>query len=326
VLIGAFQYTKGNNFMPFEFLERGDYGIRASGFYVCPNHLAGFLEVVALMGLSVACWSRWKPWARLLVGYLSVTCVAGIMMTGSRGGYLSTAVGVVVLGTLGLVALRKQNKWLYWRVLIGNLLLAGILVFGVTQVVAKNWFVQSRASNIATTQDIRLELWKSAIEQFQLDPIWGTGSRTFLYYGRQFRPAGTIQDPIYAHNDYLQLLAEFGVVGMLGFLLFLAVHLRSGIQSFVGLISQRTTVSLIGSNSLALNIGALASVAAYMVHSFLDFNLHIPANSLLMAFTFGLLTDSSREIVTHGETELMVRYASVHGISRSSGGRPCRTR
>jgi tetratricopeptide (TPR) repeat protein len=104
---------------------------------------------------------------------------------------------------------------------------------------------------------------------------------------------------------------------MLGFLLFLAAHLRSGIQSFKGLISQRTTVSLIGSNSLALNIGALASVAAYMVHSFLDFNLHIPANTLLMAFTFGLLTDSSREVVAHGTDNNRYRTL-LNGLLRLS--------
>jgi tetratricopeptide (TPR) repeat protein len=104
---------------------------------------------------------------------------------------------------------------------------------------------------------------------------------------------------------------------MLGFLLFLAAHLRNGIQSFAGLIANRTTVSLIGSNSLALNIGALASVAAYMVHSFLDFNLHIPANALLMAFVFGLLTDSNSKVVGAGGS-LTHRVPLLAGLLRLS--------
>jgi len=293
IVVGVVQFTKGDNFMPFEFMGRNDYGIRASGFYLCPNHLAGFLEAVALMGLSVACWSRWRLWVRLLLGYLAVTCLGGIIISGSRGGYVSTIVGLIAFALLSIVVIRKQNKWLYWRLLLGNLVLAGILVFGVERIIAKNWFVQTRAVNIANTEDIRFKLWQSGLEQFRLNPVWGTGSRTFYYYGRQFRAPGVINDPIYAHNDYLQLLAEFGVVGMLGFLLFLAMHLRSGFQAFAGLIAKRTSVSLIGSNSLALNIGALASVAAYMAHSFVDFNLHIPANTLLMAFVFGLLTESN---------------------------------
>lgn len=317
VVVGAIQYTKGNNFMPFEFLERSDYGIRASGFYLCPNHLAGFLEVLGLMGLSVACWSRWGLWMRLLIGYFAVTCLGGVIMTGSRGGYVSTIVGLIIVASLGIVVVRKQNKWLYWRVLLGNLLLAGILVFGAERIIRKNWFVQTRASNIATTEDVRVQLWKSGMEQFQVNPVWGTGSRTFQYYGRQFRPAGLFQDPLYVHNDYIQLLAEFGLVGMLGFLVFLAVHLRSGAQTFISLIAQRTTVSLIGSNSLALNIGALASVAAYMVHSFLDFNLHIPANTLLMAFVFGLLTDSNSKVGAAGSSQTS-RGPLLTGILRLS--------
>ena len=59
VLVGAIQVRNGNNFMPISFLQRFDYGRRASGFYVCPNHLAGLLEVLGIFGLSMVCWSRW---------------------------------------------------------------------------------------------------------------------------------------------------------------------------------------------------------------------------------------------------------------------------
>jgi len=45
------------------------------------------------------------------------------------------------------------------------------------------------------------------------------------------------------------------------------------------------------SNSLALQIGALSAIAAYVVHSALDFNLHIPANALLLAFVFGVIAN-----------------------------------
>ena len=58
--VGAIQFSKGNNFSPFDFLPRSDYGARASGFYGCPNHLAGFLEIVLFMSLSLAFWSRWR--------------------------------------------------------------------------------------------------------------------------------------------------------------------------------------------------------------------------------------------------------------------------
>src|SRR4051794_37495668 len=44
VFVGAIQFRGGNNYMPISFLQRFDYAERASGFYICPNHLAGLLE------------------------------------------------------------------------------------------------------------------------------------------------------------------------------------------------------------------------------------------------------------------------------------------
>ena len=69
VVVAAIQFAKTRDFMVFDFLQRGDYGTRASGFYTCPNHLAGFLETALLIGLSVACWSRCAIWIKILAGY-----------------------------------------------------------------------------------------------------------------------------------------------------------------------------------------------------------------------------------------------------------------
>ena len=61
-LVGALQFRDGTNYMPITWLQRYDYERRASGFYICPNHLAGLLEVVGIIGLSIVCWSRWPIW------------------------------------------------------------------------------------------------------------------------------------------------------------------------------------------------------------------------------------------------------------------------
>src|SRR6185369_5933960 len=96
VTSGGIQYLRGERFPIFDFLQRTDPGLRASGLYICPNHLAGYLEVSALMGLSIVCWSRQTFWLKLLAGYGSAVCVVGLLLTASRGGYLSTSFGVVV--------------------------------------------------------------------------------------------------------------------------------------------------------------------------------------------------------------------------------------
>ncbi len=100
-------------------------------------------------------------------------------------------------------------------------------------------------------------------------------------------------DPVYVHNDYLQLLSEYGMVGVAAFLPFFLLHLRRGWITARRLGPRRIAVShQLPSNAMALNLGALGALAAYTVHSFFDFNLHIPANVLLMAFVFGILANN----------------------------------
>lgn len=291
VAVGVVQFAKGDNFMPIPFLQRADYGQRASGFYICPNHLAGYLEVAGLMGLSLTFWERRPIW-KLLIGYVSIVLLVAVVLTGSRGGYLSVVFGLGVLGLLSAVAFRSvMGKEMSRRYLMGGGVLAIVLAAAAAFLFLTNPSLQKRAGAISDTKNMRIELWKGAIEQFKVNPLVGTGSRTYLYYGRRFRPSSVEKDPEFVHNDYLQLLAEFGLVGCAGFFLFFGAHLGNGYRIFRSRI--RLAYSLTN-RSLALNIGALSAVSAFVVHSVFDFNLHIPANLLLLAFVFGVLARSGR--------------------------------
>jgi len=306
--IGALQFKDGTNYMPISWLQRLDYGTRASGFYICPNHLAGLLEVIAVLGLSIVCWSRWPVWSKLLIGYVVAICYAGLIITGSRGGYLSTAASLVVFAVLSLLVLRRTSGSLFWKIggagAIAALAITAVVIF----LSSKSAYLKHRASLTFETTNMRVDLWKGALEQWQLEPLFGTGSGTYLFFGRLFRTEQVQLDPVYVHNDYLHLLAEYGAVGAAGMLAFLLIHLWRGGRSFSQLGPKRVAVSpRLLSNALALNIGALAAVASYIVHSALDFNLHIPANVLLLAFVFGLLAndgverDSSATSVARGQ-------------------------
>ena len=296
VVIGAFQFRDGNNFMLIPFLQRFDYGRRASGFYVCPNHLAGALEVLGIFGTSLVCWSRFPTWSKLLLGYGAAVCFFGIALTGSRGGYVSTLTSLLAFAVLGLIVLRRAGWHLSWFVVgfgtLSLLTLAGAIFFLMHQ----SDFLTQRLRNFFDSTPVRIDLWQAAIQQWKVQPWVGTGSGTYLYYGRLFRTERMQMDPVDAHNDYFHLLAEYGAVGGLLFLFFLGTHLHNGWKNFRRLGPKRVaaTHSLL-SNRLALNIGALASIAAYIVHSFVDFNLHIPANVLLLAFVFGILANPGRQ-------------------------------
>ena len=119
---------------------------------------------------------------------------------------------------------------------------------------------------------------------------------------RQFREPGVFADPVFAHNDYLHLLAEFGIVGVAALVPFLVMHARSGWLFLAAVASRRTSrwtdegPGSLRDQSPALIVGALSSLAAFVLHSFVDFNLHIPPNALLLAFIFGLLANPYHDL------------------------------
>jgi hypothetical protein len=219
-----------------------------------------------------------------------------LLLTGSRGGYLSTIASVIVFGVISLWLSRQRGTASFWRIGAVGGAVAVVIAVAVILGIGKNDYLSGRAQNIFETQNMRVDLWRAAIQQWKLAPAFGTGSGTYLYYGRQFRTDRMQVDPVRAHNDYLDLLAEYGCAGAALFLVFLVAHLRNGLAKVARAAERRMAQSRrMLSNGLALQIGAVAAVSAYIVHSAFDFNLHIPANVLLMAFVFGILANPAND-------------------------------
>jgi tetratricopeptide (TPR) repeat protein len=141
--------------------------------------------------------------------------------------------------------------------------------------------------------DIRIYNWQAALDQFRVSPVFGTGAGTHIYYGRLFRRPQLQSDPIHAHSDYLELLAEYGIVGSVGMAAFLLVHLGAGWRNYRTVIKQElhdvSDWEPARNDSMALYIGALTAISSYVAHSVVDFNLHIPGHALIFAFIFGVL-------------------------------------
>ena len=286
----AFQLITGDAPSPFGLIRPQTYGVRATGFYICPNHLAGFLEVVALFAVGVAFWSRRSLWLKLLCGYVGLAGLVAIIVTGSRGGYLSMAVALAAFAGISLLVLRKARPDRFWLAATFTGIAGALVAAFLAMLFFRHDAVHMRSLTVADDFQTRLGLWQAALQQFHLSPAVGTGSGTYYYYGQMFRAPVNAAHAEYAHNDYLQFLAEFGVVGAILLLVFVAAHLRAGWQGLVRLATERGGRSQ--SDRLAFSIAAFGAVVAYLVHSAVDFNLHIPANTLLLAFCFGLLANA----------------------------------
>ena len=299
LVVAARQFSGGDDYMLNGFIRSAAYRGRGSGLYICPDHLAGFLEVVGSLALALAIWSRQPLWLKLLLGYGGICCFGGILLTASRGGALSAAAALTTLAVLGLLRAWSGSPGSLIRGLAVVAVIAAVLAGGLVLALRGSSLLKSRASALTDTKDVRLLLWPAAIQEFRLSPVIGTGAATYQYYGRVFRNPRVQSDPVRSHNDYLELLAEYGAVGAAGLLLFLGAHLGAGWKVFRRLSLRSRLAPMIGpvsSNSAAWNIGALAAVASFLVHSVFDFNLHIPANTFLLAFVFGTLANPGRNL------------------------------
>jgi len=141
-----------------------------------------------------------------------------------------------------------------------------------------------------------IPVWESAAQQFLVSPAIGTGSRSFYFYSRFFRPdtGGGKAAPTeaeFAHNEYLQMLGDYGIVGLVLILGLLAVHFGSGIK-FVRAYSGYRPVNgppVPQSDHLGLTMGALSTLIVIGTLCCFDFLMHLPLIATLAAILLAIL-------------------------------------
>ena len=118
----------------------------------------------------------------------------------------------------------------------------------------------------------RLTIDRDALKIFAEKPFVGWGLGVFPEIYPQFSSLSTNLQVGMAHNDYLQLLVETGGLGFVAVLWFLITLFRCALKKLNDWPSETNT---------AVTLAAMLGVAGILVHSFVDFNLQIPANAAL---------------------------------------------
>jgi O-antigen ligase len=267
------------------------YKHRGSGTYICPNHLAGFLEMLLPLGLAYTLTGRLKPVTRILLGYAALVMLAGIAVTVSRGGWIST--GLVLLLFFTVLLFHRNYR-------VPALVALVVLVTAGAFLLPRSEMFQRRLKQLVTEQgtvddDARFSLWRPAVRVWQDHPWWGGGPAHFNYRFRVHRPEEVQVSPDWAHNDYLNTLADWGVAGatlvasawvLLGLGISKTWRCVRGSSNDFG--QQR------GSNKFAFVLGASLGLTAILAHSVVDFNMQIPANAILAVSLMALLSGHLR--------------------------------
>ncbi len=281
-----YQFATDSTHVGF-FLKPANYAGRASGTYICPNHLAGFLELVLPLGLSFTLLGRIKPLLRILLGYASLVMLGGMAVTFSRAGWMAAGLAVAVWVAWLVYRGRYRLPSLILVVLIG----ATVWNFGSHSTQAQKRFRKLFAEERAMDGfAFRFQLWKPAYQMWQ-DNFWiGVGPGHFDYRFGPYRPPRLQARPGYAHNDYLNTLADWGSVG--GLLVASALGLLgAGIaKTWKYVRREDSDLGTRRSQRTAFVAGAAIGLLALLVHSFSDFNMQIPANALLAISLMALLS------------------------------------
>jgi O-antigen ligase len=282
-----YQYFTGSNQV---WTFTSPYKHRASGTYISPNHLGGFLEMVLPLGLALCITGRVSAPIRILVGYASLVVLAGIVVTLSRGAMVATFAALVVF----FVSLLLYRKYRF-----SALITLAVFAAGAVYLLPKAISLRLRFDRILTSNEInenmRYSLWDPALRMWRDNPVWGVGPGHFDSLFRSYRPPGVQLQPDWVHNDYLNTLADWGIVGTL---IVIAAWVLLGIgvvQTWRAVRPQYSDFSpLQGSNKFAITLGATLGLFAILAHSWVDFNMHIPANAILCVSLMAVLASHIR--------------------------------
>ena len=252
------------------------YGGYPFGPYVNRNHFAGFAEILIPVALVPLVLGKVRRERLFLVGLFAVVPIVALLLSASRGGIVSFAVQLVILFSLLLIR-RLQSKYMLAG---GVLVLCAILAvswIGVQQVLQRFSNYQTVDVSMGKRASMRHDTWRIFLDH----PVLGTGLGTLQMVFPPYESSYDAKIVNHTHNDYLEALAETGFLGGLCCLWFLAV---------VFVDSIRGLKNLGGSFGAVLNLSGLVGCCGILVHSLVDFNLHIPANALLFFVSAHLAT------------------------------------
>ena len=268
------------------------HGSQASGTYVNRNHFAGYLEMMLaigigllIAGLSDRRADTWKKFISHMIEWILspkmvlrlslCVLVIALTTTHSRMGNTAFFSALLVAGAIGIVLSRHATR--NTVVLLASLIAIDLFIVG-------SWFgVEKLAKRIeqTTIQDVqeREEPAAYTLPMIKDYGMFGAGPGTFYVTFQRYRPEKITAFFDWAHNDYAQLAAETGYVG------FALMGSLVAMTLIVALIAQwRRRDPLMRGMSFACIMG----VTSILIHSWVDFNLQIPANAVFFTILLAL--------------------------------------
>jgi len=247
------------------------------GPYVNRNHFAGFVELTLPIALAMLVFRGIQRDVYPLVGLLAIVPAGALILSGSRGGIVSFAFEIAVLWLLARTRTSPDRPRFVGMAIVVFAAMALIVWLGAAKALER--FASLHIGEV--TMSRRVSMIRGAAHIFLDHPIDGAGLGALVAVYPRYETLydGKLVDHV--HNDYIEMLAETGLLGGICGLAFLWILFRQARTCYAA--EQ-------GHFSRALHAGAMAGLCGILLHTFVDFNLHIPSNSLLFLVMAHLAT------------------------------------
>jgi O-antigen ligase len=227
---------------------------RAAATLSHPNEAAMLLELSVPLLVAYA-WTAAPRWRRPLALAALATLLA-TALTFSRAGIIAA---LVALGVLGGVCVRRSARDRLTTLGVAALALPLALGWATLMDPGLDHRLLAGIDESSSQQPPRTVFWSTALAMFEDQPLLGVGPDNFRWLFPAYSGVAANNLGIHAHNQYLETLADGGVLGLVSFLIVLVALLRIAIQR---VRSSR--------EEWAWSAALLASLIAWLVHALVD--------------------------------------------------------
>jgi O-antigen ligase len=253
------------------------------GPYVNRNHYAGLMEMLIPLAVASVLPVVGKHLSAALLGFVILIPIASLLLTGSRGGFISLAAEVLLAAVLVFWFGPRQARPATALVGGAAVLAAALLFFWIAprQIAERLATMADGAHSPEVELRDRLVVSHDSLGILRDHPWLGTGLGSFETAFPRYQTFPTDLRWDHAHDDYAEVLAETGLAG--------GALILSALGLFFWLAFQNLREKL-RHRAEWIPFAAALGCCGLLVHSFSDFNLHIPANAAWFAVCAAIAT------------------------------------
>lgn len=252
----------------------GKTWLRTFGFFSDPHAFSFFVSLCFFVALGYLFFERGGSF-RIFAGIGAAAMLLAVFLSFSRGGYLGIITGLILFSAIIL----HRTGWLMNALAVFALFAVTIFIFNFGAISQRfiSIFNLKEGSNAE-----RIKNWKEAVEIIKDHPLIGVGLGS---YAATIEPTVGERSSIYAHNIFLDIAAETGILNGLIFLLLFLISIFHGLKS-----------------SSAIGFGIASSLVYFLVHGIFETPLYSPQVLTILLIILALGVDKLKTQNSNVET------------------------